>query len=114
MQEVKSPEPEIHDESKVQHDRLVQDVPGQREESDKEEHPSQEQPRSSTRNRKPLDRHDEVITGEWWKQGNIARSSSSVDSTPTTLEEVLNSSEKEQWMEALDSEYSSPDTGIPT
>ena len=56
-----------------------------------EECPSEEQPRRSTLNREPPERH-RIITGEWWKEANVATSSADENNLPTTLEEALNSS----------------------
>ena len=67
---------------------------------------SQQQPRRSTRNRELPDRHGVSITGNWW-QNNVACSDGEYSSEePTTVDEALNSPDKEQWKRALDNEYS--------
>ena len=67
---------------------------------------TQQQPRRSTRKREPPDRHGVSITGNWW-QNNVACSDGEYSSEePTTVDEALNSPDKEQWKRALDNEYS--------
>ena len=66
----------------------------------------EQQPRRSTRKREPPDRHGVVITGNWWQNNVACINSEFSPEEPTTIREALSSSDKEQWKQALDNEYS--------
>ena len=65
-----------------------------------------EHPRRSSRKRELPGRHGVSITGNWW-QNNVACVNGEYSfEEPTTMDDTLNGSDKEQWKQALDSEYS--------
>ena len=67
-----------------------------------------EQPRRSTRTREPPQRYGVQITGDWWRDNNVTCNIGECSpEEPTTVEEALNTPDKEQWKEALESEYNS-------
>ena len=66
-----------------------------------------EQPRRSNRVRKAPERNG-VITGDWWEfEESLNADAYENPEEPSTIQQALNSSAKEKWKEALDSEYKS-------
>ena len=66
-----------------------------------------QQPHRSNRMRKAPER-DGVITGDWWEfEESLNADAYENSEEPTTIQQALNSSAKEKWKEALDSEYTS-------
>ncbi len=95
-------EEDDENENQETHDE-IEDREGQNENVIEE----RELPRRSERTRSPPER-DGAITGDWWEIANASYScADDVMGEPRTLEEALNSTERSEWKQALDSEFSS-------